>query len=43
MNTLILETERLILRPLSVADAQAIFDRWTSDPVVTKYMRYSTH
>lgn len=43
MNTPILETERLILRPLSTEDAQDIFDRWTSDPVVTKYMRYSTH
>lgn len=43
MITPVLETERLILRPLSVADAQDIYDRWTSDPVVTKYMRYFTH
>ena len=39
----ILETDRLILRPVSVNDAQDIFDRWTSDPVVARYMRWTTH
>ncbi len=43
MITPILETERLILRPLSVTDAQDIFDRWTSDERVTRYLRYNTH
>lgn len=43
MFTPILETERLILRPLTVADAQDIYDRWTSDERVAKYMRWSTH
>lgn len=43
MKTPILETERLILRPLKVADAEEIFTGWTSDPEVTKYMTYSTH
>lgn len=39
---LILETERLILRPLAVDDAEACFI-WTSDPVVNKFMSYSVH
>lgn len=43
MKTPILETERLILRPLQVTDAQEIFDNWASDPEVTKFMTYSTH
>ncbi|MBQ4282934.1 MAG: GNAT family N-acetyltransferase [Lachnospira sp.] len=43
MQTPILETERLILRPLTVQDAQDIYDRWTSDERVAKYMRWSTH
>lgn len=43
MMTPVLETERLILRPLSVEDAQDIYDRWTSDPVVAKFMRWSVH
>uniref|UniRef100_UPI004056C428 GNAT family N-acetyltransferase n=1 Tax=Acetatifactor sp. TaxID=1872090 RepID=UPI004056C428 len=43
MNTPILETERLILRPVTVADAEEIFTNWTSDPEVAKYVRWSTH
>ena len=34
-----LETERLILRQLTTADAEAIF-KWTGDPRVNKYMIY---
>lgn len=37
------ETERLILRPLELTDADHIFSTWTSDPRVTKYMTYNTH
>ena len=40
---LVLEAERLLLRPLMPDDAQTIFDTWTSDPEVTKYLRWSTH
>lgn len=35
----ILETERLILRPLMVEDAEDCFI-WNSDPVVNKFMSY---
>lgn len=38
-----IETERLILRPLKVSDAEHIFNTWASDTRVTKYMIYSTH
>ena len=37
-----IETERLILRPLSTEDAEAVFE-WTGDERVAKYMIYSTH
>ena len=38
----VIETERLIIRPVGVEDAEAIF-KWASDPEVTKYMIYPTH
>lgn len=43
MNTPIIETERMILRPLSVADAADIYERWTTDERVAKYVRWSVH
>ena len=43
MKTPILETKRVVLRPLSVEDAQDIYDRWTSDDRVSKYVRWCTH
>ena len=43
MKTPILETERMILRPLSVADADDIFERWTTDERVAKYVRWFVH
>lgn len=42
MYTPILETERLILRPLCVEDAPAVF-AWASDERVAKYMVYPKH
>lgn len=42
MKTPILETERLILRPLCVKDANAVFE-WASDKRVAKYMIYPVH
>lgn len=38
----IIETDRLILRPITLDDAEACFS-WNSDERVTKYMSYSTY
>ena len=35
-----LESERLLLRPLTLADAEAVYLHWASDPAVTKYLRW---
>lgn len=43
MITKPLETERLLLRPAKVSDAEAIYTGWTSDPNVSHFMRWSTH
>ena len=37
-----IETERLILRTITVEDAEAIF-AWASDPDVNKFMIYPLH
>lgn len=42
MHSYVLETERLILRPLTVADAEAEFV-WLSDPEVNRFMPYSLY
>ena len=42
MEIPVLETERLILRPLTVDDAEAVYE-WVSDERVTKYMPYQTY
>ena len=41
-SMLTITTERLILRPLTIEDADAAFE-WTGDERVAKYMIYSTH
>ena len=41
MQTPILETKRLILRPFNIKDAEEIFNGWASDPEVSKYMLWS--
>lgn len=38
-----LTTDRLILRPLSPDDAEAMFCGWASDPEVTKYLTWNPH
>ncbi len=38
----IIETDRLILRPITLDDVEACFS-WNSDERVTKYMSYSTY
>lgn len=37
-----IETERLILRPMTVADAEAMH-AWASDKVTTQYMSFQSH
>ena len=43
MKTPILETKRLLLRPMTVNDAESAFTNWTSDPDVAKFMRWELH
>ena len=43
IGTKVIETERLILRPFTMADAQPMFDNWASDPAVTKYLSWPAH
>lgn len=38
-----IETERLVLRAPRVSDAEAIFQRYASDPETTRYMSWPTH
>lgn len=42
MHNHVIETERLILRPLTVADAEAEFV-WLSDPEVNRFMPYNLY
>ena len=42
-KTPLLETERLILRPFRMEDAQNVYECWESDPDVAKYMFWSSH
>jgi len=41
--TNIIETERLILRPLTLADADTAFNGWTGDLEVAKYVSWLPH
>lgn len=43
MITPILESERIILRPLSLKDAEDIYKNWTSDLEVAKFMIWDVH
>jgi ribosomal-protein-alanine N-acetyltransferase len=38
-----IETERLFLRKPTIHDAEAILERYASDPAVTRYMSWPTH
>jgi len=42
-GTKTLETERLILRRFSESDYDAAFRNWTSDSLVTEFLRWPTH
>ena len=38
-----LQTDRLLLRPPRVTDAEEIFERYAQDPEVTRYLSWKTH
>lgn len=38
-----IETERLVLRPFVLEDAQAMYDNWASDDEVTRFLTWPTH
>lgn len=38
-----IETARLLLRPLRPEDAPMMFENWTSDPAVTRWLRWEPH
>ena len=42
-GTVTIETDRLILRPFAMEDAEAMFRRWDSDDEVTKHLTWPTH
>lgn len=42
-GTIRLETERLILRPTTISDAEQMYNNWASDPEVTKYFSWLPH
>lgn len=42
-GTKYLETDRLILRKFKKEDAEAMYNNWTSDNEVTKYLMWPTH
>lgn len=41
-GTLMLETERLVLRRFAIEDAVMVFDNWAGDDEVTRYMTWPT-
>ncbi|MBE6880645.1 MAG: GNAT family N-acetyltransferase [Ruminococcaceae bacterium] len=42
MTVKIIETKRMILKPLTINDAKDVFE-WTGDPIVNRYMPYPLH
>lgn len=40
---LILETQRLLLRPFKIEDDTDMYNNWASDDEVTKYLTWNTH
>ncbi len=43
IGTRMIETERLILRPVEKGDALYIYKNWASDPLVTRYLSWDAH
>lgn len=38
-----MHSKRLLFRPPALKDAQSIFEQWTSDPDVTRFLLWPTH
>ena len=43
IGTIMLETDRLILRRLEISDAEAMFNNWCNDDDVTRHLPWQTH
>ena len=43
LGTRVLETDRLILRPFRLEDAEAMYRNWASDPEVSKFLTWPAH
>lgn len=43
IGTKTIETKRLILRKIELSDAEMIFNNWTSDPKVARYVSWEAH
>ena len=43
IGTITLETEKLILRRFTADDTEAVYNNWTSDNEISKYMRWEHH
>ena len=43
IGTRVIETKRLILRPMKIDDAEEMYINWTSDPNTTKYLSWESH
>lgn len=43
LGTQIIETNRLILRPLTLQDAPAMYTNWASDEEVARYVTWTSH
>lgn len=43
MKTPTFETERIIIRPLKISDAESVYNNWATDCDVLKYLRWNAH
>lgn len=43
LGTVLIETERLILRQFHMEDAEDMYGNWASDDRVTKYLTWPSH
>ncbi len=43
METPVIKTARITLRPMKISDAKQAFESWTNDVRVAKFMRWSVH